>query len=205
MIEGFEPGEIQVVAASFGKARSASDAPEGYEYVTPMADLNHCDTFGMLSDAMRSNLYTMGCAAKVNGMPIPKTLYTAPSAECRELRARLILEEAVHETIKALGFTVGNIELTPIEGYDPNSWETIEKVIDGCCDTTVVVKGTLAAYGVPDIPHQAEVDRTNEAKFPNGVAKVNEYGKFLKPEGWTPPNHAEVRRNVEFLVVGDSQ
>jgi predicted HAD superfamily Cof-like phosphohydrolase len=72
----------------------------------------------------------------------------------------------------------------------------MESVIDGCVDTIYVATGTLAAYGVPDLPHIVEVNRANEAKFPNGKATLNDAGKFQKPEGWTGPDHALVRSKI---------
>lgn len=54
--------------------------------------------------------------------------------------------------------------------------------------------GTLNALSIPDIPHMQEVCKANEAKFPDGkgVPHPTIPGKYGKPEGWTPPNHANV-------------
>lgn len=116
---------------------------------------------------------------------------TIPNRLTRELRAKLILEEAF-ETIEALGFTVGvpvrsmevvidSARLVLVERYDCNPVQ----VIDGCCDLKVVTTGTLIAFGVPDEPFQEEVDNNNLLKFGEGGHR-NSDGKWVKP-----PNHPE--------------
>lgn len=95
------------------------------------------------------------------------------------------------ETILALGFDVravpalsGSLSVVP-HGLKID----LEGIIDGACDLQFVTGGVFAACGVPDVPHLEEVCKANEAKFPNGKAKVNADGKYLKPLGWEPPNH----------------
>lgn len=157
----------------------------------------------LFSNAMASNLYTMTCTAQVNpNLALPVTPYSVPPEEVRRLRAKLILEEAI-ETINGLGFVlpgVADISIEPMFGYQPSDWESVEQVIDGCVDTIYVCTGTLAAYGVPDLPHLIEVNRANDSKFPNGVATLNDYGKFQKPPGWVGPDHARVRDSVTNSV-----
>lgn len=116
---------------------------------------------------------------------------TIPDAKVRELRARLILEEAL-ETVIALGFhlshdSTGLIdpklthcrlkELTPPD---------LVQIIDGCCDIKVVTTGTLLACGVPHEIFQIEVDYNNLAKFGPGHS-YREDGKLIKPPGHQPP------------------
>jgi hypothetical protein len=91
---------------------------------------------------------------------------TIPNVQIRELRARLILEEAL-ETVKALGFaarakvfeTKTEIELEPM--LEPD----LVEIADGCWDMKVVTTGTLSACGIADEKGQLLVDENNLAKF----------------------------------------
>lgn len=114
-----------------------------------------------------------------------------PSREVRELRAKLIYEEAI-ETINGLGFSVVYLEnhnhpdqigLHLVEDREPN----LVEIIDGCCDLKVVTTGTLSACGVPDLPFQVAVDTNNLAKFGPGHS-WREDGKLIKPPGHQPPD-----------------
>lgn len=156
----------------------------------------------MFSPQMVSNLYTITCTSQVDPkQTLPVVPYTVPCEEVRRLRAKLILEEAI-ETINGLGFTVkamsdaADISIVPSFASRPASWQYMEAVIDGCVDTIYVATGTLAAYGVPDLPHIIEVNRANDAKFPGGKATLRSDGKFQKPDGWGGPDHAAVRESV---------
>ncbi len=131
---------------------------------------------------------------RLAGQELP-TVPTEPSREVRELRARLILEEAM-ETIAALGVQVrilgephgvssGDFALEAI--CDMN----LVEVVDGCCDTIVVATGTLSACGVSDDAVQRAVDESNLAKFGPGSYKRDD-GKWMKPPGFKPPNIAEI-------------
>lgn len=155
----------------------------------------------MLSPAMVSNLYTITCTSQVDPkQTLPAVPYTVPCEDVRRLRAKLILEEAL-ETVWALGFSI-DVDYSELysRGIDVHDWSTsVEKVIDGCVDTIYVATGTLAAYGVPDLPHIIEVNRANDAKFPGGKATLRSDGKFQKPEGWVGPDHARVRDSVKDL------
>lgn len=107
-----------------------------------------------------------------------------PSVEVRQLRANLILEEAL-ETIAGLGFTVQKSEVTgqlkPFALYEPN----IVEVVDGCADISVVTIGTLSAFGVSDKPILEAVDAANLKKFGLGSYK-REDGKWVKPPDFKP-------------------
>lgn len=134
----------------------------------------------MFSPAMVSNLYTITCTSQVDPkQALPEVAYTVPCEEVRKLRAKLILEEAI-ETINGLGFTVkamsdaADISIVPSFASRPTSWQYMEQVIDGCVDTIYVATGTLAAYGVPDLPHIIEVNSANDAKFPGGKATLDD-------------------------------
>lgn len=159
----------------------------------------------MISTVQRSNLFTMGCTAKLDERQKVPSQRSMPDAPTRELRAKLILEEAL-ETIKGLGVIVrvagdpeSIVDLAKNDllrydtkcpdGSDPH--KDMEEIIDGCCDLIYVAVGTLCVCGVPDVPHLKEVNRANNAKFPNGEPVMHPTipGKFGKPPGWTPPNH----------------
>lgn len=65
----------------------------------------------------------------------------------------------------------------------------LERIADGIADAIYVLVGTALAYGI-DLPAVwAEVHRSNMAKV---GGPIREDGKRLKPEGWTPPDIADV-------------
>lgn len=125
---------------------------------------------------------------------------TVPHASDRKLRAMLLWEETL-ETIEALGVRVVDFTGEAItKGTDdvhfealPDSEFDLIEAIDGCIDVIVIATGTLSTIGVPDRPHQLEVDHANLRKIPaDGACKRRDDGKLLKPEGWEPPNHLRV-------------
>jgi hypothetical protein len=94
----------------------------------------------LLSPTALSNLYTMGATSQIDPRQQLPSHYTMPPQETRELRAKLILEEAL-ETVEALGFeasfdngyggdTVAIEYLVLKANKEPN----MEGIIDGCCD-----------------------------------------------------------------------
>lgn len=123
------------------------------------------------------------------------TVGTHPELRETELRAKLILEEAV-ETVAAMGFYVG---ATIFEPYGPEEnqpdpiagfWKQYDRpdfneVIDGLADTLYVVLGAAVTFGIDLQPFFEEVHRSNMAKI-GGTTRAD--GKVLKPEGWTPPD-----------------
>ena len=133
---------------------------------------------------------------KINAHHVPDRIMM-PDARTRELRARLIFEEAM-ETIEALGVNVY------VEGNDrPSSFDEFQLVVrtnfpfvkgpdlveiaDGCADLSVVTIGTLVACGIPDVDLLCMVDENNLAKFgPGGY--LREDGKWIKPPNHKPPN-----------------
>lgn len=108
-----------------------------------------------------------------------------PSLAVRQLRANLILEEAM-ETLEGLGFTV------KLNGNDfvavPISEPDIVKAVDGCADLSVVTIGTLSAFGVGADPILAAVDANNLEKFGPGSYRRESDGKWMKPPGHKPPD-----------------
>lgn len=121
---------------------------------------------------------------RLAGQDLPDRI-TVPSREVRELRARLILEEAI-ETIDALGFCAevvirddgsqrmkGPIVVAHDRGYN------LAQIADGCADISVVTIGTLLAFGIADKPLLEEVDRSNLAKF--DWPKCQQHGLKMAP------------------------
>lgn len=109
-----------------------------------------------------------------------------PSQAVRQLRANLILEEAL-ETIKGLGFSVewkvdgDGRKYIAVPSGEPN----IVEVVDGCADVSVVTIGTLSAFGVADQPILEAIDANNLDKFGPGSYR-REDGKWIKPPGHKP-------------------
>jgi predicted HAD superfamily Cof-like phosphohydrolase len=125
-----------------------------------------------------------------------------PEIHDRELRAKLIMEEAV-ETVAALGFWVqadivqpdyfngernGHIVARFAKTYDEPH---LVDFIDGMCDLIYVVAGSAVVSGVDLDPHFDEVHRANMNKL-QGQKRAD--GKQLKPEGWKPPDHERILR-----------
>jgi predicted HAD superfamily Cof-like phosphohydrolase len=124
---------------------------------------------------------------------------TSPALRDRELRAKLIMEEAV-ETVAALGYSVtalideeGIIGETPhreIARFAKRYREPhFLDAIDGFCDLIYVTLGAAVAAGIDLDPFFWEVQRANLDKL-NGP--VREDGKQLKPEGWRGPEHEPI-------------
>lgn len=116
---------------------------------------------------------------------------TIPDENTRILRAKLILEEAM-ETIEALGVTLtASIENSECVEFDHFKFNTnknfnMVKVIDGCCDLSVVNTGTLSACGVEDKPVIKAVDKANLRKFGPGGHRRDD-GKWIKPKDFVGP------------------
>jgi len=118
---------------------------------------------------------------KLAGQELPASP-CIPDVRVRKLRARLIYEEA-REAIIALGFACPNLSL--YEEHPSN----LVKIVDGCCDSSVVTIGTLLACGVPDLPFIKLVDENNLAKFGSGGYRRGD-GKWVKPPDHRPPDIA---------------
>jgi predicted HAD superfamily Cof-like phosphohydrolase len=146
----------------------------------------------------RIELFMRASGQTVNDRP------AVPNRIDRILRAKLLWEETL-ETIEALGVVVRDFTDTPItkgcrdisfEDAGDNAVDLVE-AIDGCIDVIVIATGTLSTLGVPDTPHQIEVDNANLRKIgPDGKCVIREDGKLLKPVGWTGPDHLRVLATV---------
>ena len=120
-----------------------------------------------------------------------------PNRKTRELRAKLILEEAA-ETIQALGFSLTHDPNTGGLAVKPSGDCDVEGVLDGCGDLSVVTIGTLSAFGIPDEPVLAAVDHANLRKFGPGSYQ-REDGKWMKPPDWQPPDMMAIWKAMEPL------
>lgn len=109
-----------------------------------------------------------------------------PDAKTRELRCRLILEEAL-EFVEAAGFTTymaaGGGIYHPISfkdlSFESTSKPDLELMVDGLADISVVTIGSFVALGVADEAVLLEVDKNNLLKIATGH-KDPETGKFIK-------------------------
>lgn len=123
--------------------------------------------------------------------------------EGRELRAKLIMEEAV-ETVAALGFGV-DAQIAPANDWSQKPF-TFSKsydepnlldFIDGICDSIYVLMGGAMNIPVNIEHHFEEVHAANMRKL-NGP--MREDGKVLKPEGWVGPDHQKVLDTYKTLT-----
>jgi len=79
-------------------------------------------------------------------------------------------------------------------------WETKQaflhgdrvEVADGLADMVWVIMGMASTLDMDFNDIWEEVKRSNMSKFPDGVAVRDENGKIMKPEGYFPPNIAEI-------------
>lgn len=146
------------------------------------------------------------------------TVGETPEIRDHELRAKLILEEAV-ETVGAMGFAV-EARLYPRYEDDPakraehgdpldtqnlpyiwaHEQETPDEVevIDGLCDLLYVTFGTAVAAGIDLDAFFHEVHATNMAKL---AGEKRADGKQLKPEGWRPPQIAVLLQQLRDRVI----
>ena len=128
---------------------------------------------------------------------------TVPDEPTALLRARIILEEAL-EAVDALGVTASFIpgmtnspvlELKKNIRLEFDHEPDLVAIADACADISVVTIGTLVTCGIPDNGLLELVDNNNMTKFKDGVLK-DANGKFLKPDGWEPPNIEQFLKTV---------
>lgn len=129
-----------------------------------------------------------------------QTIGDSPELRDTELRAKLIMEEAV-ETVAAMGYHVTAEISRPQSQWEVGEHLTyigevahfvkdfdkpdFEEAIDGLADLIYVVVGAAVAWGIDLDPFFAEVQRANMEKL-QGPKRAD--GKQLKPEGWRPPD-----------------
>jgi predicted HAD superfamily Cof-like phosphohydrolase len=69
----------------------------------------------------------------------------------------------------------------------------IVEIADACADLKWVIEGLEHTLKIPQQEVWNEVARSNLSKISsNGKVIKREDGKVLKPEGWSPPNIAEI-------------
>lgn len=150
-----------------------------------------------------------------------------PEMRAEHLRARLLIEEAL-EFVSACGLRLARIGDYQVsvrqwhEGRAPgmalheylgltcqqysdlaagklvlvaDGSPDFVKAIDALMDVLYVTFGACDAFGIDADPFFAEVHRTNMAKLDG---PTDEFGKRLKPEGWTPPDIARLLRIAQF-------
>lgn len=113
-----------------------------------------------------------------------------------QLHLKLIAEEFL-EVLEASGIEVNYIKREvdyalrqTLYSYDGD----IVGIADGLADLDYVVQGFRDELGIDEAGVRAEVQRSNMAKFADGIKRRPD-GKITKPEGWTPPDIAgELRR-----------
>ena len=136
---------------------------------------------------------------KLAGQEVPSIPQT-PSEKVRELRARLILEEAL-ETIAGLGVSIlyYGVEVSwdkkgHFQFIADKTFDMVESV-DGCADLSVVTIGTFSALGCLDNPFLKAVDLNNLKKFGPGSYR-DASGKWIKPPDHRPPPIREILKEL---------
>lgn len=113
---------------------------------------------------------------------------TTPAFSRPELRAKLILEEAIETAVGILG-SVAVTELLRNEIFEfakvPPKEPNLVEAADGMCDLSYVNFGTAVEMGIDLQRVFNEVHRSNMAKV-GGATRSD--GKTMKPAGWTPPD-----------------
>lgn len=135
-----------------------------------------------------------------------QSIGTSPQIRDADLRARLILEEAIETALALLmndfesGVEAGLRVHDILDGVmkncvamgklnrNPDAVGRLVEAIDGMCDLAYVTIGTAVACGTPLDPFWNEVHRSNMQKA--GAPIVN--GKLMKPRGWRPPQLREI-------------
>ncbi len=132
------------------------------------------------------------------------TIGDTPAVRDAELRANLIIEEAIEAAAALmciayaadrqtaywkLRAAVVNAVGHACEKLPNDSDALLVEAIDGLCDSNYVNFGTAVVLGVDLQPFYDEVHRSNMAKE-GGPMRAD--GKVLKPEGWQPPRIAEI-------------
>ncbi len=120
------------------------------------------------------------CDIDIGGYP--------PEIRRAELRAELILEET-KELVEALT----GVKITGLAIDENPGEQSLLGTIDALCDLIYVALGTAVEMGIDLDPFWHEVQRANMTK---SEGPKRDDGKQLKPEGWTPPDHARVLHEV---------
>jgi predicted HAD superfamily Cof-like phosphohydrolase len=114
------------------------------------------------------------------GFPGPEGLDAATFPG--ELRISLIEEEAAEFA-------------AAVRGND------VPEIVDALCDLLYVTYGAAVALGVDLDPFFREVHRSNMAKV-GGYRRAD--GKWMKPEGWQPPDIAGLLEKLHGWRAGEA-
>lgn len=140
------------------------------------------------------------------GQPAPSRFTPLRDPKILELRARLILEEAL-EFCAAAGVrvytspdhcfrirSIEDVELVQnatLMSDDPGVFDAA--MADALGDIKYVADGAAVCMGLDLEPIELAIHRANMMKLgPDGKPIVRADGKCLKPEGWKPPDIAAV-------------
>lgn len=124
---------------------------------------------------------------------------TLGNSELRELRAKLILEEAI-ETINALGCEVlhsfGRLHVHTTQFEKDLNLADVAKEL---ADLDYVTKGTYLALGIPANAVEDEVHRSNMSKVgEDGKPIYRDDGKVLKGPNYSPADIKAVLRESGY-------
>lgn len=118
---------------------------------------------------------------------------TFPELRAAELRARLIMEEALETVIGLVGEREAFRILDDVDAKTSRKLANKERAgappdmveaVDGLCDLLYVTFGAFDALGIDAEPLFAIVHEANMTKL---TGPVDEHGKRLKPPGFVPP------------------
>jgi predicted HAD superfamily Cof-like phosphohydrolase len=125
---------------------------------------------------------------------------TVPPLHDRITRARLHVEETGELVAELLaGVPDGDVEVHRLaaifilRAFPPNRAPDLVAILRELADNQYINGGTANVYGLPLTATFEAVHAANMAKlWPDGAPRRDEYGKVLKPAGWTPPDIAAV-------------
>lgn len=127
-----------------------------------------------------------------------QTVGETPAIRDADLRASLILEEAIETVVAIVGSKKALALVEKVHGqvqdqlFRPGGKgmaPDLVEAIDGLCDLEYVLQGTAVAFGIDLEPFFDEVHQTNLEKV---TGEVRSDGKRLKPPGWKPPRIKEM-------------
>ena len=123
------------------------------------------------------------------GQVDPTIPVSDPSPEARQLRARIEGEEYAERIVALVGglnaaHCLGDAIYRVVKKRGHVDHGDLVELADSSSDCRVVAYGVDLAFGIDSDPIDREVMRANLAKVGGGK---DEFGKFLKPPGWTPP------------------
>jgi predicted HAD superfamily Cof-like phosphohydrolase len=123
-----------------------------------------------------------------------------PQARSPQLRADLIMEEAIETVFAFVGAARGQtivhevlVRVLQSAARNKKTEPDLVEAIDGLCDLLYVTYGSFEDIGVDGEPFFDEVHRSNMAKV---GGPCNEVGKKMKPDNWTPPDIESVLVNT---------